>query len=370
MLRSHLAALGLASAVSLSFSLVACGGDDSAAPTPDGGDSNVGLPPGPGPEKPGDGPGAVFAISKLYLGDTDRSGVKGTSAWKKFGFNLDGKVSTDASTDLCKPRKGGKKSSVYPDGENGIDNAFGKTILPVIVGVAPDASKSVNESIGEGTFTIMFDIEKLGASADYNPLMTRLYGGGDLGGAPKWDGNDEWPILRELLDDPTDPTSTKVQFPKSYVTGNTWVSGSKQSIELNLGIQGINLKLTIGAALMAMDLDEAHKGAGNGTIAGVIDTEGFITELKKVAGNFSKDLCEGSTIDSIATQLEQASDIMKDGTAGDPSRECDGISIGLGFDAKVVKLGPITDPAGPPTDKCAEGGAGPGGGGQGGAGGG
>jgi hypothetical protein len=226
----------------------------------------------------------------------------------------------------------------------------------------------VNEGITKGSFTIMLSIEKLGASADYNPLTTKLYGGANLGKAPAFNGTDEWPVLPELLNDPTDIESAKVQFKTSYVTKNTWVSGSKAPLDLTLGVAGFSLTLQIGSALVAMDLDEGHKSAKNGVIAGVIDTEAFITELKKVAGAFSPDLCSGSTIESIANQLRQASDIMRDGSAGSPAKECDGISIGIGFDMHTVVLGKIAEPAEPQKDPC-EGSGGAGGGGTGAAGG-
>lgn len=374
MLRSHLVLAALATSTTLVLSFAGCGGADNEETKPPVVEDTAGLPPPAGPNHPGDGTGStVFAISKLYLGDTDRAGVKSAAAWKSFGFNLDGKVSTESSTDLCKPRAGGKKSAVYPDGNHGIDNSFGKNILPIITGVAADASTAVNEGITKGSFTIMLSIEKLGAGADYNPLTTKLYGGADLGHAPAFNGTDEWPVLPELLDTPTDIESAKVQFKTSYVTKNTWVSGSKAPLDLTLGVAGFSLTLQIGSALVAMDMDEAHTHAKNGVIAGVIDTEAFITELKKVAGAFSQDLCSGSTIESIANQLRQASDIMRDGSAGVPTKECDGISIGIGFDMATVKLGKIADPAMPQKDPCAGtgggGGSGAGAGGGGGAGG-
>jgi len=354
MLRSHLVVVGLAASVTLALSLAACGGAENEGKGGSAAEDKEGLPPPPGPTgHPGDGSGVVLAIKKLYLGDTDRQGAKSATAWKNFGFNLDGKVSTPDSTDLCKPRAGGKVSSVYPDGNHGIDNSFGKNILPIITGVAADASTSVNQGIADGSFTIMLDIDKLGAGTDYNPLTTKLYGGAKLGHAPAFNGTDKWPVLPELLNDPKDIASSKVIFAGSYLTKNTWVSGSKSEIGLTLSVAGFSLTLTIGSALVAMDLDEAHKSAKNGVIAGVIDTETFITELKKVAGAFSKDLCTGSTIESIANQLRQASDIMKDGSAGSPTKECDGISIGLGFDMGEVQLGPIADPAKPQDDPCA-----------------
>lgn len=350
MLRSHLAiATCLASAL---LSLAGCGSTETPA-EPGDDNSRVGLPPLPGPEKAGDGPGVVLGINKLYLGETDRDGTTNkASGWKQYGFNLDGKVSDTSSKDLCKPAAGGVPSSIYPDGNDGIDNSFGKNILSIILGIEAAPSVAVSDSIAEGSFTIMLKIDGLGADADYNPLTTKLYGGGDLGAPAKFDGTDQWPVLPELLNDPSNIDSAKVVFPKSYVVGNTWVSGGQGDLNLNLSVAGYSLGLTIGGALIAMDMDEDHKGAVNGTIAGVLETEVLITELQKIVGAFQPSLCEGSTIEGILNQIRQASDIMKDGTQ-DPNKECDGISIGIGFSAKEVQLGAIAPPAGPADDPCA-----------------
>ncbi|MEJ7728326.1 MAG: hypothetical protein WKG00_03845 [Polyangiaceae bacterium] len=381
MQRTHfvLGALGVTASLVLSLTGIGCGSDanpdDATSAGASGGGNQTGAQP-PGPPDgagPGDGAGTVFAIKALYLGDTDRNGAKSPSAWKDYGFNLDGKISTETSTDLCAPRAGGKKTNAYPDGNNGIDNSFGKNVIgKILAPLAPDTSKSVNDEIAQGSFTIMLDIDKLGAGANYNPLVTKLYGGASLEAPPKFDGTDQWPVLRELLSNETDIESAKVQFPKSYLTNNTWVSGTKAPINLSLSVAGFTLQLTIGSAVIAMDINEGRTAATKGIIAGVIETEPFIEELKKVAGAFDPSLCTGTTVESIATQLRQYSDIMADGSAGDPGVECDGISIGLGFDAAKVQLGAIAPKAAPADDPCAAtggaGGSGPGAGGAGGAG--
>jgi hypothetical protein len=355
MVRSHFFIAGLL-ATTLGLALVGCGSDDAAESTSSGGDpvDQTGAQPvEPGPAGvPGDGPGVVLAVKKLYLGDTSRTGSPDpANGWKDFGFNLDKLVSTKTSTNLCKPRAGGSPSSIYPDGNQGIDNSFGKNILPIILGLAPDASEQLNSSIAEGSFTIMMNIEALGAAADYNPLTTKLYAGANLGAAPKFDGTDMWPVVPELLSDPTDIGSSKIAFTQSYVRNNTWVSGSAAPLTLSLAIAGFTLDLTIDNAIIAMDLGADHKSATNGTIAGIINTEGFIEELRKVAGAFDEGLCTGSTFDSLANQLRQASDIMRDGSQN-PGAECDGISIGLGFDAAEVQLGAIAEAAEPAPSPC------------------
>src|SRR5262249_27542338 len=37
--------------------------------------------------------GLVLAVDKLFIGDTDTNGAVSSSAWKQFGFDIDGKVS-------------------------------------------------------------------------------------------------------------------------------------------------------------------------------------------------------------------------------------------------------------------------------------
>ncbi|MEZ4301297.1 MAG: hypothetical protein R3B70_40555 [Polyangiaceae bacterium] len=319
-------------------------------------------PPDADPMNAGDGSDTVLAIRKLYLGDTDRKGNASTSAWKEFGYDLDGKISTKDSKDLCKPLAGAKASAVYEDGTDGRDNSFGKNILPIITTLASDASTQVNDSIEGGSFTIMLKIEKIGSGDSYNPLVSKLYGGGKLVDeqgaeiAPAWDGTDMWPVIPELLNGGNieDP---KVKFPNAYLVkdgsgARTWVSGGYADITLNLSVGGFTLGLTIGSAVITTEITAGNDKGTNGTIAGILDTEQLISELAKVAGSFDPSLCPpSSTFESIAQQIRQASDILTDG-GQDPTKDCNGISIGLGFDMQQVQLGPVAPESTPGEDPC------------------
>jgi hypothetical protein len=181
-------------------------------------------------------------------------------------------------------------------------------------------------------------------------VLARLYAGQDFDGSA-------WTVAPELLSDPNDITSAKISFPSSYVNNGTWVSGTKGDIGLAVNVQGFELVLNIVNAVVTMDLDSSLSGASNGVIAGVIEVEPLIEELRKIAGSFDESLCGGTTFDSIADQIRQASDIMKNGSQ-DASGTCDAISIGLGFDAVASNLGMVGDPAEPGEDPCAEGGSG------------
>jgi hypothetical protein len=293
--------------------------------------------------------GIVLAVSQLFLGDTDFNGVTSATAWRQLGFDIDGKVSTASSTDLCQPNAGGNPSSVHPDGDAGIDNAWGKNVLPLFLALTPDYSTQVNDLIDAGEFTMMLAFIGLAAEADKPAFTTRLYNGAPLGHPAAFDGSECWPVVRELLDDPADIESSKTVFPASTLQGNAWSSGGVGTVTLELG--GFPMRLRIHQARMTTMLDPNHQGATLGQLGGVIDTEEFIVEVKKAAGAFDPSLCEGGTIESIADQFRQASDILKDGTQ-DPLQTCDGISIGIGFEMESAQLGGVAQPAPPVDDPC------------------
>ncbi|WP_437820550.1 hypothetical protein [Sorangium sp. So ce1078] len=329
------------------LSVAGCGSDDPAAPPAEEDvDVDLGQPPAPGPEQPGDGEGVAFAIDRLFLGDTDRDGKKTAGSWKQYGFNIDGKVSSTISEDLCRPTDGAAPSDVYPDGADGIDNSFGSKLVPLIGSLLPDPSTKVTDAIANGDFTVILKVDGLGAQSSYNPLTAKLYGGATLGSAPTWDGSDAWPVVPELLEDAQDVESAKIVFPKSYVVDDTWVSGpeSQVAFQLNLTISETTIGLTIRNVRIAMDLAPDHKSVVKGTIAGVLETAVLVDELRSVIGAVQPGVCEGPGLETILDQVRRASDIMKDGSQ-DPSQDCDAISIGIGFTAKEVQLGQIAPPA-------------------------
>lgn len=368
--RAHLIVTTLASIAALAFT-AACGGDDEETTDPaqqgtggtggDGAGGNGGTPdtscgddckapPAPAAEAPeGDGSGAVLGINRIYVGDTDRSGNPSTDAWKTLGYDLDGEKSTAASTNHCKLREGANKAAVMTDGEGGVDNSFGANLLGIIQGVVSSPTATVNDQLDQGTFTVIFDIGGVGTGESYKNLPAQLFAGASLGAAPAWDGSDQWPVYCELLNDcqasgtqQLPDNKSKVQFSSSYLAGNTWVSGAKTTVNLSLAMGGVNLALAIHQAVVTADLSADRTSATNGVIAGILKTEELISALQQVAGAVGQEYCSGSTFDTIANQIRAASDIMADGSQ-DPNKECDGISVGLGFDLKAVQLGTVLD---------------------------
>lgn len=287
----------------------------------------------------------TLAATELFFGEGN------SGEWKKVGWNLDGKDSTAASTDLCKPNSGAAKSTPYPDGEDGIDNSFGKNLLPVILSLYPTWVDDIYNSIQKGFFTSMLKMECLPPKGDAPLLNTKLFGATPLGMQPKWDGTDVWPVAPELLSNPMDPDSSSIVFPQSSVMGSTFDAGNGTfvlTVPLKTQTATTSIKLTLYAAKLRMTLADDRKSSTNGMIGGVLNTEEFVAEVKKVG--VLLDLCGTSVLDNVITQVRQASDTMSDGTQ-DPEQTCDGITMGMGFDMKQIKLGEV-GPATPVGMSC------------------
>lgn len=284
--------------------------------------------------------GTALAATKLFFGEGDNG------QWKKVGFNIDGLVTTGTSTNVCKPNAGGKSSAVHPDGDMGIDNSFGKNLLPQILALYPTWVTDINNSLQNGIFTVLLKMYCLPPMGDVPVLTTKLFGGTSLGMMPKFDGMDKWPVAPELLGDPKDPESSTITFKKCSVTGTTFDIGKNETFILTVPVttqsKSTSIKLTLHAAQTQMTLAANRKSATGGIIGGVLNTEEFVAEIKKVGALLS--LCNTSLFDGLVTQVRQASDIMTDGTQ-DPTKTCDGISMGLGFEMKEVQrgdVGPVT----------------------------
>lgn len=282
--------------------------------------------------------GLVFAITHAYLGDQDVNGTAGSTAWKNFGRNIDGKASTSASTDHC-TLVDGAEATVRDDGTNGIDNSFGHNILPTILTIAGNSySSTVNDKLTSADFSILLRLDGLTAGEDASGVTAAYFGGGAFA-KPKYDGSDVWPVTGESINDGK-LSSPKASFPNGTYTGGKFDSGTadgEATLYLPVSDKG-GLAIPIRQLRVTMDISDDGKEATNGILSGVIPTAEFLTIFKRDRGFIYPALCQGTLVNGIASELEQASDIMIDGTSKSGST-CDGISIGIGFTAAAANLG-------------------------------
>ena len=66
--------------------------------------------------------------------------------------------------------------------------------------------------------------------------------------------------------------------------------------------------------------------------------EELVAEVKRIG--YSIGLCDSPLFANLLTSIRQASDIVADGSQ-DPTKTCNGISIGLGFEMGEVQLGAV-----------------------------
>lgn len=354
-MRPHRISLALVASV-----LLGCSAEVSDAGAGGGGAGEVSAdarPPARGLRHAADGPGAVFAMTKLFFGDVDRSGKRDPLAWRDLGFDIDGQNDacegvTCAKIQHCGALPGASPST-FSDGNAGIDNSFGAHLVGDLVRpLYGDFSTRIAEDLTEGKFTLLFAIDGLGAAHDYDPLVTRVYRGAALGHSPAFDGSDRWPVTDESLLEPPDLRSSRSVFATSWVVSDRWVSGVGE-LTLHLPFLGNRLELVIHHAVVTMDLSEDRSRASNGTISGILDPTELAQEAPRLAGSIDPALCRNKGVSEVQEQILQAADIRSDGQVGAPDVPCDGVSIGLGFEARRVLLGEVRRTP-PPADACSD----------------
>ncbi|HEY2510348.1 MAG TPA: hypothetical protein VGI39_05820 [Polyangiaceae bacterium] len=337
------------------------GATGSTGATGDSGSQTSTVPPGP-PTGGGTATTAEhnFALHHLHMGD------ESTAPWQNFGYNLDGKFTTPASTDVCTLVTNANKKN-QTDGPGGIDNSFGENIVGLISAVAANPSQTITASIIAGKFTVMLDITGLD---DANPtqsatgLSGQIFGGvpffqgpNAATAVPKFTTDDNWPLDKTYVTSTINsdntlakPVVSKVTFSGAYVSNGTFVNGAPTDATMTLSINGVPLTVQIHHAYITFTHPAAGKAA-SGIIAGVIKTSELVTSLQGVAGNISTAFCSGSAFQQVETSIEQASDIMADGTNA-AGATCDGISVGLGFDADEIGLPQVAGEPAAATNPC------------------
>ena len=293
---------------------------DAVAPLGDaGGPSEAGKAPGRAGDASSANAPLTFAIHHLWLGDSDPdpSFTPDTSAWSTFGYNIDGLITTEYSTDVCTlDHAAHATTAVQVDGTNGIDNSFGKNIVPVLASALPMLSQTVSASIASGSFTILLGTTGLTSSPTQTNtgLTGSLFSGAPYAGTPpvtdagSFLPTDSWPILSGSLSNGVLDAGALVDFPTAYVTNGVWVNGSPGDITLLITLQNQPLVLAIHQAVISFThtVDSAGQShASGGFISGVLRTSEFLVEINHVAAQ--QDYCTEASCSSTSSRRRPTS---------------------------------------------------------------
>ena len=278
----------------------------------------------------------TFAIDVIDLGEDD---------WQTLGYDLDGKITTKDSVDVCT----GAVRTNQIDGDRGIDNAFGALVMPTLESSLqdPTPSPAITSAIASGRFTLQIQVTHL----DDTPTQTcagitaQIFASDRYDGAtaPAFDATTDWPTL-----------PNPAVFNAGYVQMGTVVLGANggTTVPLHLVLENGNaFDLLIHQAIITFDHPSASE-ASNGVIAGVLDPE----ELMLAAEHgfpYPKACCvtDGCGNGWIST-FQGWSDILK-GRTNSPGVPCNAISFAIGFHARrVASPTKLAAPLPPPPPPC------------------
>lgn len=351
------------------FAAPGCSSDSSSSggSTTDAGGQYVSRKPPARPTAKATGKTMWFALNSLKLGLTTKDGKSDPAAWKDYGFDLDSRNTTaddsKTSNNSCK-RKSGSSTKMLMDGNNGIDNNFGQHVMSVIKSLKSDAEDSVTAAVKDGSFTLLMKIDNF-TDGDNDSAPGAVYVANDFNddkSDPTFGPTETgWKIVDGSLEDGKTIAKPKLTFPKAYVAGGYWVSGDfgQGTIELAISLSGADIKLPIDSGVITFKTDGT-----DGTIGGAMNTDKLKEALTPVAKRFG--ICPGNaTYDQVVDTLTQSADLVSGApNLQDTTKECNAISIALGFTAKPVgdhSMAPIkVSSTTPGTDECSGGDAGTG----------
>ncbi|MEO7091762.1 MAG: hypothetical protein ABI175_00840, partial [Polyangiales bacterium] len=294
----------------------------------------------------GKGSSLALGVQSFHIGSLTRLGERAPNAWREWGFDLDDTCTDEAAANAgvgtCKPASGSAAINLI-DGDNCRDNNFGSQLVVKVLNVfSPDFETKGNASVHTGSATWVFVIDDLDDGADdpYAPgtyyLVTPFADGAPN---PAFDGTDVRTIdTRSVIDG--DPKKVRQRFPNGYVAGNVWVSGDLgPATFLFPNGKAAAAPLDIPAVVLTMRLATDHEGGREGNLAGVITPAGLVDFIRPVAE--SGGVCSTNPVfATLAANVAEYPDLVVGAkNLQDPTKTCDGISIGLGFDVGPVKIG-------------------------------
>ena len=292
------------------------------------------------------------------MGESDRSGTPFNTAWKAFGYDIDGHITFKDSTDVCAAVI--KTNQI--DGFLGADNEFGSVLLPIVeTGLGTDRiSNDVSGFVADGAWTLLLQTTGLNGKPDQTAtaLSAQIFVGASTT-SPAFDSSTDWPVTPSSLNDGTTIASgARVHFDTVYVANGTIVATDASqalTIPMMFVIYDAQSKQPSRPAVMTLRISRPivtwSTTGDDGMIAGVMLAADVIAAATQLSHQLGGSLC-GSGLDGILQQCAQALDILDDGT-NHAGVACTATSIGLGFHAKRV-ANPTTvgeDPA-PFVDLC------------------
>ncbi len=283
--------------------------------------------------------------------------------WETMGYDLDGVCSKPPEHPVECMAAGASQPEL--DGEEGIDNAFGHVVVPILKVADSDLQEGARRSQREGRSAIVVHV------SNYNGLPSdpsvrvwlgqareAIPAGATEPGIPAWDGQDSFYVVDSAFRN-GDLNEPNIDDDNAYVADNRLVMRLPDRAPFPFQTSNGTVVLTLTDAFLT----------------GTIETDGSLTDVI-LAGRWSIQdilaavelvgMCPADvTYGLIENLLNNNADIRSTPGTGGPGAICNAISIGLGFTGFPGLFGGLTTTEAV-VNPCSSGGAG-GSGGTGGA---
>lgn len=303
-------------------------------------------------------PGRSFVVTAFRLGDQDDAGVSRVDAWERFGFDLDGTISHGAFADHCRPALGGAADLLFEDGPGGIDNSFGRNLVPMIKFVFAEAGAdldgSVNASIGRATSGLVLRTAAFSSSPDASGIDAVAFAAWSAAEGPAWEADMDAVADADPGDVDGSIARAHAAFAGGYLSGDALVlpAGPDAYLDLRLDVKSSVIPLRVHRPLVAVRMDEGHTRA-SGVLAGVLYPGEAESHARFALASADPSFCEGTAIAGVINQVGQTPDLLAD-AGQDPARVCDGISFAIGIELETL-VAPVAGLAARPLpDPCAQ----------------
>ncbi len=262
------------------------------------------------------------------------------------GFDLDGVCTVDPPSSSCRGTTSATDFGAYlVDKPGGVDNTAFELLK--LLGAYPDnfGPVKIQSSLRQGKFGFVLDIRGYnGAPNDptvgvaFRPTL-----GLTDGGAPAFDGADEW-LLDEDLTNASDFFASTMIDPRAYVRDGVLVAAfSELVLPVQQSPNGNVLRMTLDDAVVTAKIARADGGARVLLVDGVIAGRWPLAKTLDQIRNFAFDpeqaspLCAQPGYDEQFRRLACVARDIHSTVGQDAQAPCDAISVGIGFNGSQTR---------------------------------
>ncbi|MEZ4374709.1 MAG: hypothetical protein R3B07_28100 [Polyangiaceae bacterium] len=289
-------------------------------------------------------PTSIWVLKDIIIDQPD-------PAWKDIGYDLDGLCTEppDNAVECLAENASGPAR----DGNDGVDNAFGATVIPLLKAADVTIQQSAQSNQNEGQSAIVVHVDGWNGQDDDPSVQVwmaetayAIPDGSTDPGTPAWDGTDTFYVPDAAFNN-GDVNSPIIGNDNAYIAGRTLVMRlpDRSAFPFQTSDGQVFLKLTDATLTGQISADGTSMSnvilAGRWAGQDVLDTLVYI--------NICPNSLEYGLVQNL---LQNSADIRATKGTGGPGAICDAVSIGIQLTGYPGKFGGLI-PSQPLVNPCA-----------------